>query len=133
MSIKILQPPNWPRPNGYSPGVLGDGRQVYVSGQLGCNEQGIFAFERFSDQVRVALRNVLTVLAQAGAGPQHIAKLTWFVVDCAEYHAQQKEAGIAYRDVMGSHYPAMSLVQVAGLVAPQARVEIEAVAVLPLS
>lgn len=131
MSIEILQPPNLPRPSGYSPGVLAVGRQIYVSGQLGWNEQQEFASGRLCDQVRVALGNVLTVLRQADAGPEHIAKLTWFVVDCAEYHAQTRDIGEAYREVIGNHYPAMSLVQVAALVVPGARVEIEAVAVLP--
>ena len=131
MSIQILQPPHLARPSGYSPGVLAVGRHIYVSGQLGWNEHHEFASDRLCDQVRDALKNVLMVLRQAQAGPQHLAKLTWFIVDFQQYQAQLKEIGIAYRETIGNHYPAMSMVQVAALLEPAAQVEIEAVAVLP--
>src|SRR5262245_48204944 len=130
MSIQILHPPGWPRPKGYASGTLATGRQVFVSGQLGWNEKGKFASTRLSDQARTALENVLVVLAQTGARPEHVARLTWYIIDCNEYHAQRQEIGVAYREIMGSHYPAMTMVQVAALVEPAARVEIEAIAFL---
>lgn len=128
---RILQPPQWARPKGYSPGVLVEGKQVFVSGQFGWNDRHEFLAERFCDQVRQALENVLTVAAEAGAGPEHLARLTWYIVDRDDYHAQLRETGEAYRDVVGRHYPAMSMVQVASLLEPAAKVEIEAVAILP--
>ena len=131
MSIRILQPPHWTRPKGHAPGMLVVGRQVFVSGQFGWNERQEFPSNRLCDQTRAALENILTVLAQADARPQHLARLTWYIVNCAEYHAQLKEIGVAYRDVIGAHYPAMSMVQVAALLEPEAKVEIEAIAVLP--
>lgn len=131
MSVQVLQPPHWPRPKGYTPGVMAVGRQIFVSGQFGCDERGVFQSDRLCDQVRVALENILTVLEEAGAGAEHIARLTWYIVDRDEYHAQLKEIGEAYRDAIGRRYPAMSMVQVAALLAPAAKVEIEAIAVLP--
>lgn len=131
MSLQILQPPEWTRPKGYSAGVAGAGRQVFVSGQIGWNERHEFPSDRMSDQVRLALANVVTILAQANAGPEHIARLTWYIVDRHEYHAQLKEIGAAYRDVIGRHYPAMAVVQVAALLEEAAKVELEATALLP--
>lgn len=131
MSIEILQPPHWARPKGYSAGAVGAGRQIFVSGQFGCNERHEFPSARLCDQVHFALANVVTVLAQANAGPRHIARLTWYIVDRHEYHAQAQEIGVAYREVMGRHFPAMSVVQVAALLEERAKVEIEAIALLP--
>jgi enamine deaminase RidA (YjgF/YER057c/UK114 family) len=131
MSIEILQPPHWARPKGYSAGTAGVGRQIFVSGQLGWNEHHQFPSERLCDQVSLALANVVTVLSQANARPEHVARLTWYIVDRNEYHAQAKDIGAAYREVMGRHYPAMSVVQVAALLEEAAKVEIEAIALLP--
>lgn len=131
MSIRILQPPHWTRPKGYSSGVLAVGRQVFVSGQFGWNERREFPSDRLCDQVRTALDNVVTVLEQANARPEHLARLTWYIVDRDEYHEQLEETGVAYRDVIGTHYPAMSMVQVAALLEHRAKVEIEAIAILP--
>lgn len=125
-----LQPEGWPTPRGYANGLMGRGRIVLVGGQVGWDEQGRFA-EGFVAQTRQALRNILAVVQEAGGGPKHIGRLTWFVVDMEEYRASLKELGPAYREVMGRHFPAMSLVQVTALVEPAARLEIEATAILP--
>lgn len=125
-----LQPEGWPTPRGYANGLMGRGRIVLVGGQIGWDEQGRFA-EGFVAQTRQALRNILAVVQEAGGGPAHIGRLTWFVVDMAEYRASLKDLGPAYREVMGRHFPAMSLVQVTALVEPAARLEIEATAILP--
>jgi enamine deaminase RidA (YjgF/YER057c/UK114 family) len=130
---RILQPPGWRPPRGYSNGMLASGRQVFVAGQIGWDSQGRFASGRLSDQVRQALVNVREVLAQGGAGVEHIVRLTWYVTSRSEYQAEQKEIGAAYRDVMGKHFPVMSVVQVVALVEAEAKVEIEATAVLPES
>ena len=129
--IEILQPPTWPRPRGYVNGVIAQGKQVFISGQIGWDEQGNFESPDFVGQARQALQNVLTILAEADGKPEHIVRLTWYVIDRQEYRACSKELGKAYRDLMGTHYPAMSVVQVAGLVEEQAWVEIEATAVVP--
>lgn len=125
-----LQPEGWPTPRGYANGLMGRGRILLVGGQVGWDEQGHFA-EGFVAQTRQALRNILAVVQEAGGGPEHIGRLTWFVVDMEEYRASLKELGPAYREVMGRHFPAMSLVQVTALVEPAARLEIEATAILP--
>lgn len=129
-TLTALQPPGWPKPRGYSNGMTGSGRVVLVGGQIGWDEQEQFP-EGFVPQAAQALRNVLAVLREAGGGPEHIGRLTWYVVDMAEYRASLVELGPAYRAVMGKHFPAMALVQVVSLVEPAARVEIEATAILP--
>lgn len=128
---RILQPAAWPPPRGYSNGMAASGRQIFVAGQIGWNERGIFESTRLADQVRQALENVCTVLATAGAGPEHIVRLTWYLTSRAEYHAELAEIGAAYREVMGRHFPVMSVVQVVALMESQAKVEIEATAVVP--
>lgn len=128
--LTFLQPPDWPAPKGYANGVTGRGRIVLVGGQVGWDRQGRFPPD-FVAQVQQALRNILAVLAQAGGGPEHVARLTWYVVDMEEYRGSLRALGPAYRAVMGRHFPAMTLVQVAALVEPEARVEIEATALLP--
>jgi enamine deaminase RidA (YjgF/YER057c/UK114 family) len=128
---KILQPPQWPRPSGYSNGIAASGRQIHIAGQIGWDAQGRFGSARMSDQVRQALANLCTVLAQAQAGPEHIVRLTWYVTSRDEYLAQLADIGAAYRAVMGKHFPAMSVVQVVALMELQAKVEIEATAVVP--
>jgi enamine deaminase RidA (YjgF/YER057c/UK114 family) len=129
--IEILQPAQWPRPRGYSNGIVACGRQIYISGQIGWDAQGRFNSERLADQVRQTLENICTVLAQAPAGPEHIVRLTWYVTSRDEYHAELAEIGAAYRAVIGTHFPAMSVVQVVALMEAQAKVEIEATAVVP--
>ena len=128
--LRTLQPAGWPRPKGYANGMIGRGQVVFVGGMIGWNEAGEFA-RGFVAQVGQALRNVLAVLAEAGAGPEHVARLTWYVTDLDLYRSSLEALGPVYRDVMGRHYPAMAVVQVSGLVEPEALVEIEATAVLP--
>ncbi|HYF09533.1 MAG TPA: RidA family protein [Acetobacteraceae bacterium] len=125
-----LQPPGWPKPRGYANGVVGRGRIVLIGGQVGWDTEGRFP-QGFVAQTRQALANILAVLREAGGGPEHVGRLTWYVLDIAEYRASLAELGPSYRAVMGRHFPAMALVQVAALVEPAARVEIEATAILP--
>jgi enamine deaminase RidA (YjgF/YER057c/UK114 family) len=131
MRPQILQPPQWSRPRGYSNGIIASGRQIFVAGQIGWDAHGRFASERLADQVRQALENICTVLAQAQAGPEHIVRLTWYVTSRNEYRAELADIGAAYRAVMGKNFPAMSVVQVVALMELQAKVEIEATAVIP--
>jgi enamine deaminase RidA (YjgF/YER057c/UK114 family) len=129
--VTILQPAGWPRPKGFSCGVSGEGTIVFVSGQIGWDEHGRFTSDDMAGQVRQALRNIVAVLAEAGARPEHVARLTWYVTDKREYLAAQREIGEAYREVMGRHFPAMSVVAVAALLEDEAKVEIEATAIVP--
>jgi len=129
--MRALQPPGWPRARGYAHGIEASGRLVFTAGQIGWGPDGGFGASDLAGQVRQALANVVAVLAEAGAGPEHVVRLTWYVVDREEYLASQKEIGAAYREVMGRHFPAMAVVVVAGLVEADARVEIEATAVVP--
>ncbi len=129
--MDFLQPPGWARPRGYANGVAASGRTVCVSGMVGWDAQGRFQTDDFAGQVRQALHNIVAVLAEAGAGPQHIVRMTWYVLDKREYLDAQQAVGLAYRDVIGRHFPAMSAVQVAGLMEERARVEIEATAIVP--
>ena len=129
--MEILQPPGWPRPRGYANGIAAKGRIVFIAGQIGWDEQCRIQTDDLAGQVRQALANVLSVLAQAGGRPEHLVRLTWFVTNLDEYRAEQKDIGAAYRDVIGRHYPPMSVVQVVALVEPGAKVEIEATAVVP--
>lgn len=128
--LTALQPPGWPAPRGYSNGMKGRGHVVLVGGQVGWDAAGNFPAGLVA-QTRQALANIVAVLKEAGAGPEHVGRLTWYVVDMAEYRASLRELGPVYREVMGRHFPAMALVQVAALVEPAARVEIEATAILP--
>lgn len=131
MTTEFLQPPGWPAPKGYSNGVSTRGRQIYLAGQIGWNESQQLVSSRLAVQVRQTLQNIMTLLAQAGARPEHLVRLTWFVTTLDEYRGELKEIGAAYRDVVGRHYPVMSVVQVPGLVEQGAKVEIEATAVVP--
>jgi enamine deaminase RidA (YjgF/YER057c/UK114 family) len=128
--LTILQPPGWPTPRGYSNGVAGTGRVAMIGGQIGWDEHGKFP-EGFIGQVAQALRNVVAVVREAGGGPEHIARLTWYVVDIEQYRASLSSLGAAYRETLGRWYPAMTLVQVGALVEREALVEIEATAILP--
>jgi enamine deaminase RidA (YjgF/YER057c/UK114 family) len=129
--MEFLNPPGWPRPKGYSNGVAARGRVVSVSGMVGWDANGQFQTDDFVGQARQALENIVAVLREAGAGPQHIVRMTWYVLDRREYLEAGRDLGAAYREVIGRHYPAMSAVQVAGLMEERARVEIEATAVVP--
>ena len=130
--MQILQPPAWARPKGFANGIaVKGGTTVYIAGQVGYTGQGEWQETTFAGQFRQALANILEVLAQAGGKPEHIVRLTWYVLDKAEYLAALKEVGAAYRELMGRHYPTMAVVQVSGLVEDAARLEIEATAVVP--
>ena len=131
MASEFLQPPGWAAPKGYSNGVSTRGRQIYLAGQIGWNESQQLVDTRLAVQLRQALQNIVVLLAQAGGRPEHLVRLTWFVTSLDEYRAELKEIGAAYREVIGRHYPPMSVVQVAGLVEHGAKVEIEATAVVP--
>lgn len=128
--MQILLPEGWPRAKGYSNGIAARGRMVFVAGQVGWDTRGRFA-QGFAGQFRQTLENTLAVLGEAGAGPEHIARMTWFVLSIDEYTGALKEIGTIYRELMGKHYPAMSVIEVSRLVEPQARLEIESTAVLP--
>ncbi len=129
--MTTLQPPGWTKPRGYANGIVARGRTVFVSGMIGWDGQGVFHASDFAGQVRQALLNIVEVLAEADARPEHVVRMTWYVLDKREYVAAYAEIGVAYRDIMGRHFPAMTAVQVAGLVEDQARVEIEVTAVVP--
>ncbi|MGH8265258.1 MAG: RidA family protein [Steroidobacterales bacterium] len=128
--LQVLQPAGWPRPKGYSNGMMARGRQIFVAGQVGWDGAGHFE-PTLGAQVGKALGNILAVLAEAGAGPEHIVRLTWFVTSRDEYYAELPAIGAAYRAVLGKHFPTMSVVQVVALMEAAAKVEIEATAVLP--
>ena len=129
--MQFLQPPGWATPKGYANGVAARGTLVFVGGQIGWNAEQRFESDDFIAQTRQTLMNVREVLACAGAGPEHMVRMTWYIVDRVEYNARLKELGAVYREVMGKHFPAMTCVQVAALVEAQAKVEIEVTAVLP--
>jgi enamine deaminase RidA (YjgF/YER057c/UK114 family) len=129
---QIIQPFGWTRPRGYSHAMVASGRLVFISGQVGWDERCRFQATDFVSQARQALQNIVTILAEADGRPEHIVRLTWYVLDKQEYQTASKELGIIYRSMMGQHYPAMTAVQVAALMEDQARVEIEATAVIPL-
>ena len=127
----VLQPAAWPRPRGYANGVAAQGRQVFVAGMVGWNAEQRFESDDLVDQVRQALANVRAVLDEAGAAPEHIVRMTWYLVDRADYLARNREIGAAYRDLMGHYDVAMSAVEVRGLMEERAKVEIEVTAVVP--
>lgn len=129
--MKLLQPAEWAAPKGYANGVMARGAMIFVGGQIGWNAQQQFESDDFIAQTRQALQNILAVLQAGGAGPQHMARMTWYVVDRVEYIARLKELGAVYREVMGKNFPAMTCVEVAALVEERARIEIEVTAVLP--
>lgn len=128
---EFLHPSNWKPALGYANGVAASGRMVFCGGLIGWNAQQQFESDDFIDQVAQTLRNIVAVLAEAGAEPRHIVRLTWYVTDKTEYLARLKELGRVYRDIIGKHFPAMALVQVVALVEDRAKVEIEATAVMP--
>ncbi|TYR33145.1 RidA family protein [Mesorhizobium microcysteis] len=128
---EILHPAGWKKASGYANGVASEGRTVWVGGQIGWNGQQVFEASDLAGQTRQALENIVAVLAEAGGRPEHVVRLTWYVVDKRDYLANLKGIGEAYRAVMGRHFPAMTMVQVVALIEDEAKVEIEATAVLP--
>ena len=130
MTLMTLQPAGWARPRGYANGIAATGRMVFVAGQIGWNAACEFESDDLVAQAAQALRNIVAVLAEAGALPVHIARMTWYVTDRAEYVRRAKELGAAYREIIGSHYPAMTAVEVSALIEARALVEIEVTAVI---
>ena len=128
--LQVLQPSGWPQPKGYANGIMAEGRLVVTGGVVGWDVAGRFA-DGFVAQVRQTLENIVAILAEGGARPDHLVRLTWYVVDMDEYVSNLKMLGKVYREVIGTHYPSMALVQIVRLVEPSARVEIEATAVVP--
>lgn len=129
--ITKIQPPDWAEPKGYANGIRARGTLLFVGGQIGWNAAQQFESDDFVAQTRQTLKNIEAVLRAGGAGPEHMVRMTWYVVDRVEYAARLKEVGRVYREVMGKNFPAMTCVQVAGLVEARAQVEIEVTAVLP--
>jgi enamine deaminase RidA (YjgF/YER057c/UK114 family) len=129
--MQILQPPGWARAKGFSNGIAATGKLVFIAGQIGWTGDCRWEARDFAGQFRQALQNVITVLKEAKGKPEHIVRLTWYVLDKQEYLNSLKPVGEAYRDLMGRHYPTMAVVQVSGLVESEARLEIEATAVIP--
>jgi enamine deaminase RidA (YjgF/YER057c/UK114 family) len=129
-TFEFVQPKHWTSPKGYANGVVAEGRQVFIAGQVGWNAQAQFESDDFVAQVEQALKNIVDVLAAAGGETRHLVRLNWYVTDKAEYVARQREIGEAYRRTVGRHFPAMTLLVVAGLLEPRAKVEIEGTAVI---
>ena len=128
--MKLLQPPAWPRPKGYSNGVSARGRMIFTAGVIGWDTEERLA-EGLVPQFEQILRNTLAILAEDGAGAEHIVRMTWYITDRDDYVARAREIGAVYREMIGRHYPAMAVVQVAALVEPAALIEIETIAVVP--
>ena len=129
--MNILQPPGWARPRGFSNGIAANGRLVFVAGQIGWTGESKWEAKDFAGQFRQTIKNTLAVLAEAGARPEHIVRMTWYVTDKKEYLGAIKEVGAAYRELIGRHYPTMAVVQVGALMEDEAKVEIETTAVVP--
>ena len=128
---EVLQPAGWAPPRGYANGIAAEGRTIFVGGQIGWNAAQAFDSDELADQVRQTLANIVAVLAEAGAEPEHLVSMTWYLTDLADYAAKLKPIGRAYREIIGAHFPAMAVVEVTRLVEPRARVEIQAIAVVP--
>jgi enamine deaminase RidA (YjgF/YER057c/UK114 family) len=128
---EILQPEGWAKPIGYANGIAARGKQIFIAGQIGWNGQCMFESDDLVAQIAQTLRNIVAVAAAGGAGPEHVVSMTWFLLDRKEYSARLKEIGTVYRDVMGRRFPAMTAIQVAGLIEDRAKVEIQAIAVVP--
>jgi enamine deaminase RidA (YjgF/YER057c/UK114 family) len=129
--MQILQPPDWAKPRGYSNGIVTSGRLVFLAGQIGWDANQQFPSMDFAEQAKLALQNIVAILAEAEGKPEHIVRLTWYVVDKQEYIASFRALGKAYREIIGDHYPVMTAVEVSDLLEDSARVEIEATAVIP--
>jgi enamine deaminase RidA (YjgF/YER057c/UK114 family) len=131
MSTKTLQPAEWPRPKGYANGMAARGQMIFISGQIGWDSNGRFSSDDLTGQTAQALRNIVRVLKEAQAEPRHLVRLTWYVLSRDAYIREARDIGAAYREILGKHFPAMSVVEVRGLVEQRALVEIEATAVIP--
>jgi enamine deaminase RidA (YjgF/YER057c/UK114 family) len=129
--MQILQPPEWAKPKGFANGIAASGTLVFVAGQIGWTGEGKWEARDFAGQFRQALKNCIDVVAQAGGQPQHIVRLTWYITSKKEYLASLKEVGVAYRALMGRHFPTMAVVEVSALMEDEAKLEIEATAVVP--
>jgi enamine deaminase RidA (YjgF/YER057c/UK114 family) len=129
--MKVLQPPGWPRPRGYSNGISARGRTIFTAGVIGWDAEERIVDPDLPGQLRQVLRNILAILAEDGAAPEHIVRMTWYVVGLDEYRAGLREIGAVWKEVMGRVYPAMAVVEVASLVEPAARIEIETIAMVP--
>jgi enamine deaminase RidA (YjgF/YER057c/UK114 family) len=129
--MRALLPPGWPRPSGFSNGISAEGRLVFTAGIIGWDEAGNIVAPDLAGQLRQVLLNTLAILAEDGAGPEHVVRMTWYLVDIDEYRLGLAEIGAAYKEVMGRNFPAMAVVQVEALVEPGARIEIETTAVVP--
>lgn len=129
--IEILQPDGWAKPIGYANGMAARGKQLFIAGQIGWNGQCVFESDDLVAQIGQALHNIVAVVAAGGGGPEHIVSMTWYLVDRKEYSARLKEIGVVYRDIIGRYFPAMTAVEVAGLIEDRAKVEIQAIAVVP--
>ncbi|MDP6165452.1 MAG: RidA family protein [Gammaproteobacteria bacterium] len=129
--VKLLNPESWKKPKGYSNGVMVQGQQIYLAGQVGWNADEVFESLEFLPQCQQILENIVAILAQANAKPEHLVRMTWYVVDKEKYLTQQAELGRIYRNVIGNHFPAMTLVEVSGLIEVGALLEVEATAVVP--
>ena len=129
--MKTLDPPDWPRGKGYSHGIEAEGKLIFVSGQVGWDSEGTFQSHDFATQLRQALLNTRAILSEAGAGPEHVVRMTWYIIDKKEYLQSLAEVGRVYREVMGKNFPAMAVVEVKGLIEDGARLEIETTAVVP--
>ncbi|HYE27035.1 MAG TPA: RidA family protein [Allosphingosinicella sp.] len=129
--MRVLLPPGWPRPRGYANGISAEGRTIFTAGIIGWDERGALVAPDLAGQLRQILLNTLAILAEDGAGPEHVVRMTWYVVDIDEYRLGLAEIGAAYKEVMGRNFPAMAVVQVEALVEPGARIEIETTAVVP--
>ena len=130
-NMKFLLPEGWEQPKGYTQAVMAEGKQIFISGQIGWDETATFQTDDFAEQAGQALRNIVSILAAANAGAEHITRLTWFITDKQEYLASLKSLGQKYREEVGRHFPAMSVVEVKSLMEDRAKVEIEATAVIP--
>ena len=130
-TMQVLQPAGWAKPLGYANGIAASGRMVFVGGQIGWNAQGQFETDDFVGQARQTLENVVAVVAEAGGKPEHIVTMTWYVTDKREYLANLKAVGAAWREILGRHYPAIAAVEVSALMEDRAKIEIQAIAVVP--
>ena len=129
--MQVLQPPGWAKPKGYSNGIATRGKIIFVAGQVGWDENEKMNSDTFAGQARQALKNIVVILAQAGAGPQHICRMNWYVADRKEYLGSLKELGAVYRELIGKNFPVMTALQVGGFVEDGAKLEIEVTAVIP--
>ena len=129
--MRILQPKGWPRPKGFSDGILAEGKTIFVAGQIGWNRKEQMVSNDFVEQTSQVLKNIVDILEEGGAKPQHLTRLTWYITHMPDYLNNLREIGKVYSEVIGRHYPVMTLVMVAGLVEQDAKVEIEATAVIP--